>query len=363
MYSRAFLLFLLSFSLNKVHAAERLKVDVEVFGQSIAIMEGGNYSIDIRCNPIPLKSQAMHDYLTHEISGISPSQGAYFGNQNQSVEDRDAAMVQICSLKVYGVDTQQDTVIQGVEPIGIGIDATLKKLQEILLLPSSHRPIFIGFDVDDTLIGLRADRTKEEFLNDRRELAEAIAQLALEGVKIAIFSDGDSQGTLKRIGYPLMQLLQEKKVQDSITVTFYVSGMMTKLKLTSDPVNLPTVAFDADYGAECRLKGNCVTFLSNLIGGVAENSDGVMAGSGILADYYFGHFTQLRDGLHVRNPDFFPEFLTILTPKGNALPPNFGLRDFNSITGDVSMMSITGLPSKYRPTLIHAIATQLMAIP
>jgi hypothetical protein len=347
-----------------LQAAERLKVDVQVFEQSIAIMEGGNFSIDIRCNPIPLKSQAMQDYLTNEIPEISPCQGAYFGNQNQSISDRDAAMIEISGLKVYGVDTQQDTIIAGVEPIGIGMDATLKKLQEILLLSSSQRPIFIGFDVDDTLLGLREDHTKEEFLKERQDLAEAVAQLALEGVKIVIFSDGDSQVTLKRIGYPLMQILQKKKLQEPMTLTFYVNGMITKLKLTNYPDAAPTVAFDADYNAECRLKANCVALLSNLIGGVAENIDGLMLGSGILADYYFGHLTQLNaDGLHVRNQDFFPEFLTMLSPKCNVLPPTFNLRDFNSNTGDVSMMSITGLPSAYRPTLIHAIAAQLMNMP
>jgi hypothetical protein len=83
------------------------------------------------------------------------------------------------------------------------------------------------------------------------------------------------------------------------------------LKLITYPNTVPTVAFDADYGTECRLKANCVAFLSNLIGGVAENIDGRMLGSGILADYYFGHLTHLSaDGLHVRNQDFFPEFIT-----------------------------------------------------
>lgn len=364
MYAKLFLfLFLLSFSSNSLQAAERLKVDVHVLGQSIAIMEGGNFSIDIRHDPIPLKSQAMHDYLANELPGVSPCQGAYFGNQNQSLADRDAAMIEIDGLKVYGVDARQDTIIAGVEPIGIGMDATLKKLQEISLLPFSRRPTFIGFDVDDTLLGLRADRTKEEFLKERRELAETVAQLAFEGVKIVFFSDGDSQATLKRIGYPLAQLLQEKKVQEPITVTFYVSGMITKLKLTIHPDAMPTVAFDAAYKAECRLPADCVAFLSDLMGAVTENADGQMVGSGILADYYFGHLTQLsEDGVHVRNQDFFPEFLTLLTPKGNVLPPTFDLRDFNSDIGDAAMVSITGIPSAYRPTLIHSIATALITI-
>jgi hypothetical protein len=361
MYSKIFLfLFLLSFSSNRLQSGERLKVDIQIFGQSISIMEGGNFSIDIRHNPFPLKSQAMQDYLTNEIPGISPCQGAYFGNQNQTISDRDAAMVEISGLKVYGVDAKQDTIIAGVEPIGIGMDATLKKLQEILLLSPSQRPIFIGFDVDDTLLGLRMDRTKEEFLKDRRDLAEAIVQLAMEGVKIVFFSDGDSQVTLNRIGYPLMQILQEKKLQKSMTLTFYVNGMITKLKLATYPDTEPTVAIDADYGTECHLKANCVALLSNLIGGVAENINGLMLGSGILADYYFDHLTRLSaDGLRMRNQDFFPEFMTIQSLKGNVLPPTFDLRNFNSNTGDVTMMSITGLPSAYRPILIHDIAAQL----
>ncbi len=357
MYAKICLfLCLISFSTSSSQAAERLKVYTQVLGQSIAIMEGGNFSIDIRHDPIPLKSHAMQDYLTNEIPGISPCQGVYFGNQNQSLSDRDAAMREIRGLNVYGVDTRQDTIIAGIEPIGIGMNATFKKLQEILLLPFSQRPLFIGFDVDDTLLGLRDDRTKEELLKDRRDLAEAIAQLALEGVKIAIFSDGDSQVTLKRIGYPLSQILQEKKLQETMTLTFYVSGMITKLKLTVFPDALPMVAFDADYKAECRLKPNCVALLSNLIGGIKENAAGQMFGSGILADYYFGHLTQSSaDGIHVRNQNFFPEFLTQLSPKGNVLPPTFDLRDFNSDIGDVSMVSITGLPSAYRPILIDAI--------
>jgi nitrogenase molybdenum-iron protein alpha/beta subunit len=103
------------------------------------------------------------------------------------------------------------------------MDATLKKLQEILLLPFSKRPNFIGFDVDDTLLGLRADRTKEELLKERYALAEVIAQLALERVKIVFFSDGDSQITLKRIGYPLMQLVKEN-LKKPITFTFKVNS-------------------------------------------------------------------------------------------------------------------------------------------
>jgi hypothetical protein len=333
---------------------------VQVLGQSIAIMEGGNFSIDIRHDPVPLKSQAMQDYLTNEIPEISPCQGAYFGNQNQSISDRDARMIEINGLKVYGVDIQQDTIITEVEPIGIGMDATLKKLQEILSLPFAERPIFIGFDVDDTLLGLRKDRSKEDFLKDRRDLAETIAKLALEGVKIVFFSDGDSQVTLKRIGYPLTQIIQEKKLQESMSLTFYVSGMMTKMKLTIHSDTTPTVVYDPDYKAECRLKPNCVTLLANLIGRLTENVEGTMLGSGILADYYFRHLTRLSgDGLHVRNQDFFPEFLTQLSPKGNVLPPTFDLRDFNSDIGDVSMLSITGLPSAYRPILIHAIVAEL----
>lgn len=83
-----------------------------------------------------------------------------------------------------------------------------------------------------------------------------------------------------------MQILQEKKLQESMTLTFYVNGMITKLKLTTYPGTVPTVAFNADYGAEYRLKANCVVVLSNLIGGVTENIDGLMLGSGILGDYY-----------------------------------------------------------------------------
>lgn len=363
MYSRIFsLLFLLSIFLSShSHAADRMKVNIDVLGQSIAIMEGGNFSIDIRHDPVPLKSQAMQDYLTHEVPEVSACHGAYFGNQNQSLEDRDAVMKEIEGLIVYGVDAQQDTIITGVEPIGIGMEATLKKLQEILSLPFSSRPLFIGFDVDDTLLGLRVDRTKEEFLKERRDLAEAIAQLALEGVKIVIFSDGDSQNTLKRIGYPLAQIMQEKKLQNSLTLTFYVSGMITKLKLTVYPQSTATITFDEDYKAECRLKASCVAILSDLIGKVTENETGQISGSGILADYYFNQLTQLdADGFHVRNPDFFPEFLTQLSAGGNVLPPTFDLRDFNSDIGDVSMLSITGLPSAYRPAIIHSIAAQLV---
>ena len=298
-------LFLYVLSLP-LHAAERLRVDVQVLGQTIAIMEGGNFSIDMRKDPIPLKSHAMQDYLEHDIPGVSADQGVYFGNQNQSLSDRDAAMTQISGLKVYGVDAQQDTIVKGIEPIGVGMDATLKKLEEMLLDPS-QRPSFIGFDVDDTLLGLRADRTKEELLKERRGLAEAIAQLALEGVNIIFFSDGDSQITLKRIGYPLTQIIQGK-VQEAITLTFYVSGMLIKFKLTVHPGTEPTISFDADYTAEYRLRAECVSLLSTIIGGVREGEDGVMQGSGILGDYYFNHLTQLTDGVYVRNQDFFPNF-------------------------------------------------------
>jgi len=82
------LVFLLILQLNKPPATERLKVETQALGQSITLMEGGNFSIDIRRDPIPLKSHAMQDYLMHEIPEISACQGVYFGNQNQFFSDR-----------------------------------------------------------------------------------------------------------------------------------------------------------------------------------------------------------------------------------------------------------------------------------
>lgn len=338
----------------------RMKVLVNVDDETIALMEGGNYSIDIRRDPIPLKSQAMRDFLTMDIPEIPPEEGIYFGNQNQFHDDRDAAMAKINGLKVYGVDEKQETIVEEVEGIGIGMDATLQKLQEIIALPSAERPAFIGFDVDDTLLGLRPDKTKEDLLIERRSIAEIIAKLALEDIHIIFFSDGGSQTTLNRIGYPLAQILQENSLQKPVNLHFYVSGMLTKIKLLITPNNNPEIIFSPYYGKDNRLSPKSVAAMSEIIGRVSESEQGSMHGSGLLGAYYFENLTlQDSNGLCIRNTGFHPEFKTQLTLKGNVTPPTVDVRDFNPAVEDAAMISITGLPSTYRPILIEAIVDML----
>lgn len=340
---------------------KRLEITLELPNGSLVIKEGGNFSIDIMRAPVPKKSDAMLDYLENEVNGVPAEKGVYFGNQNQSPEDRDAAMRTISGLKVFGVDEKQKTIISGIEPIGPGMDATLKMLQKFLALPKEARPCFIGFDIDDTVLGLRPDRTKEELLKDRRGIAEAMALLALEGTRLAFFSDNDSQTTLKRIGLPLTKILQEKGIIHPILMTFYVSGMATKFKMEALPQGEPKVIYDSNYGSESRLKAENVTELAMIVGDVKENEDGIVSATGIVGEYYTQKLTRLNSqGLFERNTEFYPDFLTHFTAKGNVAPPFVQFRDFNPEKNDATMFTIGGLPSQYRGEMIRNIAEQIL---
>lgn len=315
---------------------------------SIVIMEGGSFSIDIRQDPLPTKLEAMRNYLESR----SFQNGVYFGDQNQSPDDRDGAIAQIEGLTVYGVDKKQDTIIPTVMPIGIGMEATSKKLKDLL----SNPPAFIGFDVDDTVLGLRGDKSKEELLKERIDIAQSLVQFLLKGTQVVFFTDNDSQVTLKRIAYPLAELMQKYPFEAPLSITFYSSGMVTKMEMTIFPKGTE-IELDQEWGQDWRVNGKTARLLQGILGGVQE-IDGVMVGEGLLGEYYFNKLTFLKSGQSIRNPDFYPDFLTKLTPQGNTIPPQLEWRDFDGAT--CSMVSITGIPSLYRPVLIEAIMSLLI---
>lgn len=351
------IIYFLLASLN-LFSDEWYKTTVNILGEQFTIMETGKFTIDIRRDPIPIKSDAMRDYLDYEsFSGV---QGAYFGNQNQFPEDRDATMVQIPGLTVYGVDLRQEKVIEGIERIGIGPDATLKKLQEILALPLPQRPVFLAFDIDDTLLGLTKQKTKEELNKERKELGLAIAKLAKEGTQIAFFSDASAQATLVRIGYPLTQMLESLALENPVILTFYSSGMITKFKLIVDYLGEPIVVYQPSFNAHCRIGEEHTKHFLNAIGHVTENESGEMLGSGILKEYYFAHLAVLdENGNYVRNSHFHTEFLTTVSTLGNVIPPKVEVSDYNPIVKDVSKITIVGIPTDYRRTFINLLKEKL----
>jgi len=132
-------------------------------------------------------------------------------------------------IQPYVIDENQDGIIDGVIPIGGGVDATRKYLEYIaneidkmkinnmnmkkttttdtLSMPI---PKFIGFDVDDTILGLRPDHTKETLYEDRRETVEVMVRLLQQGIQLCFLSDNDSKLVLKRIGDPLAFFLQKQ---------------------------------------------------------------------------------------------------------------------------------------------------------
>lgn len=337
------------------------KAGSTLFNHQISVLEGGKFSIDICRSPVPKKSDAMRDYLKTE--GYAAEQGIYLGNQNQSFDDRDAAMCEIEGLAVYGVDENQTTIIPQVTGIGVGIESTLKKLKSILNLPLKERPAFIGLDVDDTILGLRPDKTKEDFLKERHSLAETIAQLALEGTQIVFFSDNDSEVTLKRIGYPLEIILHEKGIDRSLMFTFYVSKMITKVKMNVFPNQKANVQNDPVYGINNRLSTQNLIVLIGILGEVIETETGIITASGLLGSYYTEKLTELAaSGHYKRRTEFYPDFITQQTAWGNVAPPQIQVRDFNPQNNDASLISIGGLPSEYRLEMIHEIEDCLRSL-
>lgn len=332
-----------------------------LFKNQILVHEGGKFSIDICHSPVSKKSDAMRDYLTTEC--YVAEQGVYLGNQNQSFEDRDAAMCEIEGLAVYGVDENQATIIPQVMGIGAGMESTLKKLKSFLDLPPHERPAFIGLDVDDTILGLRPDKTKEDFLKERRSLAETIVELALEGTQIAFFSDNDSEVTLKRIGYPLEIILHEKGIDRPIMFTFYTSKMITKVKMNVFPNRKSVVEYDPIYGINYRLSTQDLVVLVGIIGEVKETETGIIMSSGLLGKYYTEKLAEVEaNGRYKRRKEFYPNFITQQTAWGNVSPPQVQVRDFNTQNQDASLISIGGFPSEYRLELIHEIEDCLKSL-
>lgn len=356
-YFFTFILFLLV--TMRIEAEQRTPILLDFLGGIVAISEGGNYSIDVVRTPAPHKSEAMWDYLKKE-NNLRIDKGVYFGNQNQSLGDRDASMAQIPGLVVFGVDANQKGIIPGVQPIGAGVDATFHKLHEFLQKSADERPDFIGFDVDDTLLGLRVDKTKEELLEDRPALADVLVKLILEGIPLVFFSDNGSTVTLKRIAYPLAQMLQECPLPHPVALIFYTSGMLTKITFTVSMQTEPAIEYDTDYGANRRLSAEMVRRLLDVIGGVSEFEGGLLKATGIIGDYYTQILTRKNEhGLFIRREEFCPSFKTQTTLEGNVSPPLVQIREYNTHKEDAAMLSIVGIPSSFRPILIQMIADQL----
>ncbi|MDA9101308.1 YvcK family protein, partial [Omnitrophica bacterium] len=313
--------------------------------RQVNVAEGGSFSIDIVLSPAPTKQTAMEDFI--QAGEFRPEEGYFFGNQNQKETDRDATVANIAGLRAMGVDENQEGIIPGVERIGQGPDATLRKLQEILSLPDSHVPKFIGFDIDDTLLGLRPDQSKETLIQDRRPLADTLVKLAVRGIQLIFLSDNDTQTTLKRIGEPLGGLLQvQLQDTETRTLTFYTSKMVTK---SEREVSSPGFNDRVDplYSHAHRMDSETAGKVLSAIGSVQEQGPGRVVLKGPLGNYY-GRTTEIEDGMYVLNAktqQTYPQFQLQKSEHGNVIAPQVQVRDpFED--GSVAGISILPLVSE-----------------
>ncbi len=269
----------------------RLKKTVKVGTTGIEIREGGRSTIDITVDPSPTKLMAMRHFLRE--TGYLPETGLYIGNQTSSRDERDGILTAIQGLSVLAVDEDQAAVIPEAVCIGPGMAATRKKLEELTELSDQRLPVFIGLDVDDTILGRKivVDRigttcmTKEDLLEDRMGIAAAIVALSLRGVRVVFLSDNSADSTRRRIAAPLEQLFAFEKTVEPGMIDFYASGMVTHFRMAGPPGKRVPV-HDSEYGIEHRLSAKVARVLQNLIGTVEESSEGKILASGLLGAYY-----------------------------------------------------------------------------
>jgi CheY-like chemotaxis protein/glutamate dehydrogenase/leucine dehydrogenase/glutathionyl-hydroquinone reductase/tetratricopeptide (TPR) repeat protein len=345
---------LLNLELKPRNETARMNVDVQFKEQVVRFSEAGSYSIDISRSPQPSKLEAVNDLIESNKIGKN---GIYIGNQNQFPGDRDA-MVKTLGIKVMAVDKNQAGVIDGIEPIGVGIKATHRKLAEILKdhhAKGTPLPDFIVFDVLGTLIGLRpGSKEDENLLYDHPELAELLLMLAQKGVKLAFTSDTDSQKIKERVGNSLFRLAQYMKSDVPLEFTFYTSGMATKFRYLIYPKDgklRSEIEIDDRYGENYRLYPGTVQKILSLLGNVEENPTGHMKGTGLVWDYYTNRMTILdENGLRSIHPEFkqdYPNWKVDHTIYGNVRPPKPEVRD-QFLDGSATQITWY-MPSRYSP--------------
>ena len=335
---------------------KKMSAVINIEGVDVEVREGGNYSIDFTRAPVPDKAVAMEDFIETlkqdpALNLAGRPLGLYFGNQNQSAEDRDAKVARVSGVRVLAVDQNQEGVVAGIERIGAGIDATLAKLEEILALPDDRLPPFIGFDIDDTLLGLKiADgrEIKEVLAEDRPALLAVLTKLMARRVKLAFLSDNDSKATLQRVGNPVAEAFRALNtgLQE---IFFYTSGMVTKFKLQVAAAET-TLVNDPTYGSHHRLANATVTAIHSIIGRVIEAADGSIAATGLLGRYYTQRFAKKTPrGYKARQGilNIYPNYTVNETPHGNlATIPTVNPRDPWD-DGSAAQVSVFPIVSRY----------------
>ncbi|MCK4859124.1 MAG: HAD-IIB family hydrolase, partial [Candidatus Omnitrophica bacterium] len=323
---------------NNREAVNTKTIIVDYKDHKLEIRKGGVTSIDITKFPAPTKEEAMRDYLSK--TGFRVQKGAYFGNET-SPGARDAQLLNIDGLKVYAADEDQNAVDPRAERIGKGVKSVEKKLKEIIvqLKTGKIQPKFLGFDIDDTLLGTKFIEGKavKETLNDRKTLRKYLAELIQLGVRIVIITDNDIGLTQKRIVQPLMEELKEKNVSfKENQLTFYADGMVTKAILNSQF----ELYLDNDY-EQGRIDRDTKEMLLDILGEIEGGKEG------LLRDWYLNELTEEKEGKRVLKREImrrYPNFKPPVTSREDVLLEI--QRRSESEDGSVAQISILPIPSR-----------------
>ncbi|MFH0985219.1 MAG: HEAT repeat domain-containing protein [Candidatus Omnitrophota bacterium] len=316
---------------------------------TVKLREGGNYTVEFAMHPMPTKKNAMEDYV--RSTGLDPKRGIYIGNENQSVDARDGAMSGVKGLTVLGVDADQKGIIPGVRGIGVGVGATERELARLADLPKNKLPLFVGLDIDDTVLGLKksisGSASKEGLMADRRGIAEALAKLVLRGVQIVFFTDSSSKVAFERIGEPLGKLVGSQLGEKTARIDFYSSLMTTKFHVNVASAGIEQL-FDADYGRPFRMNQETKQVILKSLGSIRETAAGmVLEGS---LGHYYDSITRDSQGRRVPAESFesiYPNFYK-KTPAGNMSFPFIEERDPMD-DGSVSVIALAPFASAAWP--------------
>ncbi|MFC1809065.1 hypothetical protein ACFL3D_02940 [Candidatus Omnitrophota bacterium] len=338
---------------SKVRLTVVIKRDNTDDGVHIEDRAGGQYSIDISKYPARTKVDAMTDYIV--TNNLDVTKGLYIGNQTNSINERDGAVTQIQGITVLAVDENQAEVIpeaSRVRDYGIhstGPDATLEFLKQLLRKSDNELPQFIGFDIDNTILGQRPNLRKEVLFEDRKELAGKILTLMSRGVKIAFFTDADSEKMREQIAIDLRKLVVELNYQGPTTLTFYTSGMVSKFTVDIANEDLD-VTYDKIYGSKHRLTKKVIDALKNVIGAVYEDENGQIVAKGLLGEFYTNVFAEKDDSGKWRLSTKIRETYTLYQPLdtayGNVLSPVVEIRDEDKKEGTAAQVAIGRLPAR-----------------
>src|SRR3989339_91383 len=314
---------------------QRISRSVIVNGQAVELREAGDSTIDISVYPTPTKVDSVRDYLKE--NGFEPSEGLYIGNQTNSLEERDGALVTIKGLTVLAVDEDQNNVVEGARAIGKGMEATQKELERIANLPDEGLPRFIALDIDGTLTGKKTivingvkKTVYENILEDRKELAYAIAELYARGVNLSFFTDSNSKNANANVLEPLTKIISEQSGAAGNPIYFYANGQSTKFVLnnTGDKWERKT---DVSYKKEAKISSENAALIMKILGGVEENDNGEARLDGVLGNYYGTRLAQKgTDGKYAMREGVKKKFTKIsfgATKNGNLAFPSIQVRD------------------------------------